>query len=435
MIVSPNLKLDIPEANDKAGWLNNYAPNMDKIDDAYGKLTTSTSSISAALENRVDLLETTTASIARDVIKVTTSFSAFEMHVVAQEAVQDSINDRFDNEISSLQRNAVQTGGDMTKLKQQMAVNTASLAMGLLQIDDAVAKVESFETTVVDIQTNFNEIENEFGQLQTDVNGYTQEIANANENADDALTAAQSALAKANAATTTANLADTKAENAQSTANIANNKLVMNSAQEIEVNTERWGTHSISLTVKRSQPVDGTEMTNGIVFGGNGMAQGLIGLPFSFGIDSNGNYGYYKVGADTVTPFKSALNIPWGGDVQNRGSLNSNISSSFHVTNAGESDILQSGDSVWILVNGATNGTVNYTFYTPNGVQTFMFVTSAAPDSLTAISTNGVWKYYVGDLSKFSFGVISITQGGNILMHGLLAYLNADDTVKKIFPF
>lgn len=27
--------------------------------------------------------------------------------------------------------------------------------------------------------------------------------------------------------------------------------------------------------------------------------------PFRFGIDSNGNYGYYKVGADTVTPFKT----------------------------------------------------------------------------------------------------------------------------------
>ena len=28
-------------------------------------------------------------------------------------------------------------------------------------------------------------------------------------------------------------------------------------------------------------------------------------VPFRFGIDDQGNYGYYKVGADTVTPFKS----------------------------------------------------------------------------------------------------------------------------------
>lgn len=28
-------------------------------------------------------------------------------------------------------------------------------------------------------------------------------------------------------------------------------------------------------------------------------------MPFAFGIDENGNYGYIKEGADTVTPFKS----------------------------------------------------------------------------------------------------------------------------------
>ncbi len=32
-------------------------------------------------------------------------------------------------------------------------------------------------------------------------------------------------------------------------------------------------------------------------------------IPFKFGIDSNGNYGYIKVGADTVTPFKDTDNI------------------------------------------------------------------------------------------------------------------------------
>lgn len=29
-----------------------------------------------------------------------------------------------------------------------------------------------------------------------------------------------------------------------------------------------------------------------------------------FGIDGNGNYGYYKAGADTVTPFKSGVAVP-----------------------------------------------------------------------------------------------------------------------------
>lgn len=30
-------------------------------------------------------------------------------------------------------------------------------------------------------------------------------------------------------------------------------------------------------------------------------------IPFKLGIDANGNYGYYKAGADTVTPFKKGF--------------------------------------------------------------------------------------------------------------------------------
>lgn len=32
-------------------------------------------------------------------------------------------------------------------------------------------------------------------------------------------------------------------------------------------------------------------------------------VPFSFGIDKNGNYGYIKEGADSVTPFKTLKNV------------------------------------------------------------------------------------------------------------------------------
>lgn len=40
--------------------------------------------------------------------------------------------------------------------------------------------------------------------------------------------------------------------------------------------------------------------------------------PFKFGVDDNGNYGYYKAGEDTVTPFKSAKAKASGiGDISN----------------------------------------------------------------------------------------------------------------------
>ena len=41
---------------------------------------------------------------------------------------------------------------------------------------------------------------------------------------------------------------------------------------------------------------------------------GTLELPFSFGVDANGNYGYKKKGADTVIPFKSAGSIPADGN-------------------------------------------------------------------------------------------------------------------------
>lgn len=56
---------------------------------------------------------------------------------------------------------------------------------------------------------------------------------------------------------------------------------------------------------------------NGVELNGNKSlsALGIQGtLPFRFGIDENGDYGYYKVGADTLTPFNAGGEpVPYGG--------------------------------------------------------------------------------------------------------------------------
>ena len=41
-----------------------------------------------------------------------------------------------------------------------------------------------------------------------------------------------------------------------------------------------------------------------------------------FGVDSDGNYGYIKAGADTVTPFKSGIHMVKLTDVVSEGSVN-----------------------------------------------------------------------------------------------------------------
>lgn len=56
---------------------------------------------------------------------------------------------------------------------------------------------------------------------------------------------------------------------------------------------------------------DGT-VTGAINTLNNNLAYSLDGNAYQFriGVDDNGNVGYYKGGADTVTPFKSAIKIP-----------------------------------------------------------------------------------------------------------------------------
>lgn len=45
--------------------------------------------------------------------------------------------------------------------------------------------------------------------------------------------------------------------------------------------------------------------TNDDIYGGKAIYDAIVdAAPFKFGIDDKGNYGYYKAGADTVTPFR-----------------------------------------------------------------------------------------------------------------------------------
>ena len=51
----------------------------------------------------------------------------------------------------------------------------------------------------------------------------------------------------------------------------------------------------------RTKIGDGATAYNNLPFGDDWIDDRV---PFSFGVDANGNYGYIKAGADTVTPFK-----------------------------------------------------------------------------------------------------------------------------------
>lgn len=81
-------------------------------------------------------------------------------------------------------------------------------------------------------------------------------------------------------------------------------------------------THSISNPTpskpEYSLPIASTETLGGVKIGdgvnisedGKISVPKPVDLPFNFGIDENGNYGYIKVGADSVTPFSKVSLVP-----------------------------------------------------------------------------------------------------------------------------
>ena len=82
-----------------------------------------------------------------------------------------------------------------------------------------------------------------------------------------------------------------------------NVKSLFGTAKQLLVNLDK------SVTVLNNKKVDVDTVLS--TTSNNPIANSTVAaaIPFSFGIDSSGNYGYKKAGADTVIPFKSQVDI------------------------------------------------------------------------------------------------------------------------------
>ena len=67
-----------------------------------------------------------------------------------------------------------------------------------------------------------------------------------------------------------------------------------------------------SLPVASAETLGGVKIGDGVNISEDGKISvpKPVALPFNFGIDENGNYGYIKVGADSVTPFSKVSIVP-----------------------------------------------------------------------------------------------------------------------------
>lgn len=67
-----------------------------------------------------------------------------------------------------------------------------------------------------------------------------------------------------------------------------------------------------SLPIASAETLGGVKIGDGVDISEDGKISVTksVDLPFNFGIDENGNYGYIKVGADSVTPFSKVSLVP-----------------------------------------------------------------------------------------------------------------------------
>ena len=67
-----------------------------------------------------------------------------------------------------------------------------------------------------------------------------------------------------------------------------------------------------SLPIASAETLGGVKIGDGVNISEDGKISvpKPVDLPFNFGIDENGNYGYIKVGADSVTPFSKVSIVP-----------------------------------------------------------------------------------------------------------------------------
>lgn len=113
------------------------------------------------------------------------------------------------------------------------------------------------------------------------------------------------------------------------------------------------------------------------------------GNKIKFGVDGQGNYGYYKAGADTVTPF---LTGGGGGEIVYFDSLRPTTNTTFEITDPKITEkpravIIQIVGSTWNTTDGVISAAANYSAG-EGSVQRYGFIIRGSGSSLFAKSVN-----------------------------------------------
>lgn len=298
---TPTLNLSQFVGTDKPTWLGDYNSDMEKIDSSIHNLEISTTS---TIAGQIKILDTSVQELFRldteKTVKIaanTSSISNIQMNLnIAQEHI-DSLDERetLHNTATTAQLDSQKTIlDDMTKnmnhfelnmnrIEDMAVLSTASVAKLEVRMAAAESDIRILQNTSTDYGININNLKTKVDTLETTTRLHDADIQNAKRSL---VVLTSSVAANQIDLETYKEKTDGLISDIQATSN-------NNAAEITNIKNELSTTTNTANTVNTR--------TENITEG--------VAVPFGFGINADGNYGYIPNNETTITPFATETDI------------------------------------------------------------------------------------------------------------------------------
>lgn len=298
---TPTLNLSQFVGTDKPTWLGDYNSDMEKIDSSIHNLEIGTTS---TIAGQIKILDTSVQELFKldteQTVKIaanTSSISNIQMNLTAAQDHIESLDDRetLHNTATTAQLDSQKTIlDDMTKnmnhfelnmnrIEDMAVLSTASVAKLEVRMAAAESDIRGLQNTSNDYSVDINNLKTEIDTLETTTRLHDADINNAKRS----LVVLTSSVAANQIALETYK---EKTDDLISDIKVTSN----NNATEI-TNIK----NELSTTTNTANTVN--TRTENITEG--------VAVPFGFGIDAAGKYGYIPNNETTITPFATETDI------------------------------------------------------------------------------------------------------------------------------
>lgn len=358
---TPNLGLSQFLGTDKPTWLGDYNSDMDKIDRSVHNLEIGTTSVIAGqISMLTDTVDDLSKHVADSDLKIsanTSSISNMNVRLINSENALDALDtreqnhydtvtgqvDALDTAVSDIQKDVDYFDRNINKIEADTIVNTSSITKLQVRMNNAEIDITNLQDQQGDSSTDIDNLKAEVDtldiatrQLDTAVKAINREIpvmsasiAANTVKLDSYITATDKRLDDLEndvselqtEYTTLASTSSTSAARIEAletkTANITDGVAVPFGFGETADNKKGYKNDDGTITAFATQ-TDIDDIQNDVEGNMNdivslqtktaGITDGMK-LPFSFGIDDGGAYGYFKNGEAGITPFITATDV------------------------------------------------------------------------------------------------------------------------------